>query len=155
MLSGCRHQAVGVIPLLGPCRQDVFVRLSSSGHRRHAIIVRCCQVVIRPLFLGCCCQAIISLLSSGRCCLAVIVRPSSSGHHYPLLSSRRQVVVVRLFSSGRCCLAVVVRSLSSGLKNMHHESATRNLIGNAKMRSPTYFLSFIPLQIRLNLLKNL
>ena len=110
---------------------------------------------------------------SGRCCQAAAVRQSLS-------DCRRQTVVVRTYLSGfrlqavvvTPSLSVVVRSSSSGRRcrqavvvrpeeyesNVSHnmnQSVTRNLIGNAKMRSPTYFLSFIPLQIRLNLLKNL
>ena len=103
-------------------------------------------------------------MSGSRCRQAVVVRPSSTDR-------RRQAVVVRPSSSGRRRQAVVIRPLLSGCRckavvvrpeeyesNVNHnmnKSVTGNLIRNAKMRSPTHFLSFIPLQIRLNLLKNL
>ena len=106
----------------------------------------CCQVVVvRPLSSGNRFLAVVVRpLSSRRICQAVVFRPSSSRQHYPLLSGRRrQAVVVR------------PEEYESNVNHNMNQSVTRNFIGNAKMRSPTYFLSFIPLQIRLNLLKNL
>ena len=166
LLSGCYRPSSS-----GRCRLTDVVRPLSSGRICQAVVFRpstschhylllsgCRQaVIVRPLSSGRPCQTVVVMPLLGCCRQVIFIRLSSSGRRLQAIIIRCCQVIVRPSSSGRCHQAVVVRpeEYESNVNHNMNQSVTRNLIGNAKMRSPTYFLSFIPLQIRLNLLKNL